>query len=164
MHVLPASRQWQRHQDALVARARRVQAELGAAVVDQVELDVPAASEQLPLALGVPVAVVLVLLQDGDVGGQHSLGARLHEQEGLLLAGRVDIVEEDATDATSFSAVLHREVVVAPGLEAAVVAGVVLVACLFQRRVEVDGVLLVEVVGREVGAAAEPPAHGLAVL
>ena len=37
----------QRHEDALDAGAGRVQAELGAAIVDQVELDVAAAPQQL---------------------------------------------------------------------------------------------------------------------
>lgn len=52
----------QRHEDGLVARLGRVQPELGAAVVDEVELHVAPAPHQLPLPLVVPVPVVFVLL------------------------------------------------------------------------------------------------------
>jgi hypothetical protein len=40
-----------KHQDRLVSGPGRVEAELGAAVVDQVELGVVAAAEKLPLPL-----------------------------------------------------------------------------------------------------------------
>jgi len=54
VHVLPFGKAWQRHQDRLVPGPRRVEAELGATVVDQVELGVVASTNQLPLSFGVP--------------------------------------------------------------------------------------------------------------
>ena len=53
MHVLPLSHGRKGHQDRLVPGPRRVKAELGAAVVDEVELGVVASTDQLPLALSV---------------------------------------------------------------------------------------------------------------
>ena len=53
MHVLPLGHGRKGHQDGLVPGPRRVEAELGAAVVDEVELGVVASADQLPLALSV---------------------------------------------------------------------------------------------------------------
>ena len=53
MHVLPLGHGRKGHQDRLVPGPRRVEAELGAAVVDEVELGVVASTDQLPLALSV---------------------------------------------------------------------------------------------------------------
>ena len=75
----------------------------------------------------------------------------------------LEVVEEDAADAATLVPVRHQEVVVAPALEARVVAGVVGVAGRLQRAVEVHHVLLDQVVGRQVGAAAEPPLRGSTV-
>ena len=70
----------QRHQDRLGASAG-AQAEEGAAVVDQVELDVAAAAEQLPLAVRVGRREVHAALENRQVSGDERGGAVAHEGE-----------------------------------------------------------------------------------
>ena len=48
---------------------------------------------------------VLVLLDEGQVAGHHRGGAVRHEGEALLLARRVEVVEEDAADAPAHAPV-----------------------------------------------------------
>merc|ERR1719195_736208 len=92
-----------------------------------------------------------------QVGGDNGAAARAHELETLLLARRVQVVEEDAADATGHAAVLDAEVVIAPRLELAVIFGVVIVTDILQSAVEVNCVLLVKIVRGEVTPATEPP-------
>lgn len=140
--------------------------------MDEVELDVAAATDLLPLLLLLSEGHVLAALDDGQVGRQEALEAVLDEGEGVLGVGlaRVQVVEEDAPDAPRLPAVLVVEVLVAPPLEPRVVGLVVLVAGLLQGAVEVHGVLVEQVARGQVAAAAEPPglrgavgAHGLEV-
>lgn len=60
--VLTDRIEWERHEYGLVSGVGRVETELGTAIVHEVELDVAAAAQQLPLSLVVPVRVILVLL------------------------------------------------------------------------------------------------------
>jgi len=98
-----------------------------------------------------------VLPHQRHVRGDHSTGTAGHKVEGGFLVGRVDVIEEDATDAAALVAVLNAEVVVAPLLETRIVGGIVLVAGGLQRLVEVAGILFAEVIRRQVGTTAEPP-------
>ena len=54
--------EWKGHEDALNSRSGSVETELGATVVNQVELDVAPSSQQLPVSLVLSVLVVLVFL------------------------------------------------------------------------------------------------------
>lgn len=74
--------------------------------------------------------------------------------------GGVEVVEEDAAYSSTFLSVGNEEVLVRPGLERRVVALAVLIASRLEGLVEVNGVLVEEVVGRQVGSSAEP-ADGL---
>src|SRR3954465_9752594 len=90
------------------------------------------------------------LFDDRRIGGQEMVADRLHQIERAILG---EIVEEDAADAARLVAVLEVKILVAPLLEARIVAADGFPA----RRVEMAGVILEAVVGREVHAAAEPP-------
>lgn len=127
--------------------------------MDEVELDVSASPELLPLLLCVGEGHVFPAVDDGNVGGQESGEAVLDKGEELLLVllRLVEVVEEDTTDAACFAAVLVAEVLVAPLFEPRVVALVVLVAGLLDCLMEVDRILVVHVRGCEVTAAAVPP-------
>lgn len=74
--------------------------------------------------------------------------------------GGVEVVEKDAAYSSTFLSVGNEEVLVRPGLERRVVALAVLIASRLEGLVEVDGVLVEEVVGRQVSSSAEP-ADGL---
>ena len=150
MHIHPPRRQRQTHQNTLDARAGRIQAETGAAIVHEIELDVATAAELLPLLLALGEGHEHALAHDGQIGGQEGRQAVLHEGEELFLVffGFVEVVEEDAADAAGFVAVLDVEIVVAPLFEARVVGAVVFVAGVFDGAVEVDGVFVEEVAGR----------------
>ena len=125
----------------------------------QVELDILAPADLLPLLLLLGEGHVLALVDDGDVVGRKRLECVLDEGKRVLLVGHglVQIVKEDAADAARLAPVLVVEVLIAPLLEARVVLLVMGVAHLLQRLVELDGVLVKEVAGRQVAAAAEPP-------
>src|SRR5690606_14626950 len=91
------------------------QAEQGAAVVDQVELDVAAAAVELELAFALAVGRVAAALDDRQVGVEEAVahGAQVREV-GVEVA--VQVVEEQAADAARLVAMLDEEVVVAPAL------------------------------------------------
>lgn len=108
--------------------------------------------------------VHLALLNDGEVGGQERVQTVCAEAQQLCGIFVGEVVKEDAADATRLLAVLDVEVVVAPLFEAGVVVGVVAVAGVLEHLVEVDCVLVKEVAGGKIGAAAEPPRVGRAVL
>ena len=72
---------------------------------------------ELPLPLSVPVRPVLALCDDRLVDGSHGARAVPNEIEAFLLAGAVQIVEEDASDAATDAAVLYAEILVTPLLE-----------------------------------------------
>lgn len=145
------------HEDALDTGARGLETELGASVVDQVELDVAASADLLPLLLLGGVGGVLASSDEREVGGEHGVEAALGHLEAALGRETVEVVVEDAADATGLAAVRDVEVAVAPGLELRVEVCAEGVERLLVLQVEVAGVLGVEVAGREVCAAAKPP-------
>jgi hypothetical protein len=166
-------------QDALDARAGRVQPELGAAIVDEVELDVASAAEELPAALLIRRGCAHAALEEGNVCRDEGVADRADEAEnpcrvararigvGAVVVGQfwllliAEVVEEDAADPARLAAVRDVEVRVAPGLERRVETSPVRRARVAERAVEVHRVVLVQVRRREVPAAAEPPReHG----
>src|SRR5476651_59405 len=148
----------QRHQDGLDIAAGH-QAELGAAVVQQVELDVAAAANELMLALGRSPRLVHVFAHDRWIGLEERLADVAREGE-VLVEVVLEIIIEDAADAARFVPVREIEVFVAPFLEARIVAGVVRVARPLEGVMEGARVFLVRHHGREIAAAAEPRFRG----
>src|SRR5687768_1487836 len=151
--VAPFGARRQRHQDRFGAAAG-LQAEEGAAVVDQVELDVAAAAVGLEAALALAEREVFPSLQKRHVGFEEMVADRLRQIEG---GGLRQVVEEDAADAAGLVAVAQVEVFVAPALVLRIQIRPEGRQRLAARGMEVPGVLLEAVVGREVHAAAEPP-------
>src|SRR5688572_11144977 len=129
----------QRHQDR-VGVAAGLKAKEGAAVVQQVELDIAAAADQLPAALLVGPVAAHVAAHDLGIGAKERLADRAGEAEILVPVPAVEIVVEDAAKATWLLAVRQVEILVAPLLEARIVAGVEAVAGALERGVEVGGV------------------------
>lgn len=165
MHIHPSRRQRQTHQNTLHPRARRVQPETRASVVDEVELDISAPSQLLPFLFAFRKRHVLSFCDEGEVGGQERRQAVFYEGEELFLFFFffVEVVEEDASDAAGFASVGDVEVLVAPLLEARVVASVVLVACLFDCAVEVYSIFVEQIGWCKVRAAAKPPGVAIAL-
>mmetsp|Transcript_57784 Transcript_57784/g.132724 ORF Transcript_57784/g.132724 Transcript_57784/m.132724 type:complete len:209 (+) Transcript_57784:433-1059(+) len=160
MTILPPRCLRKRHENALDATAR-LEAEDSAAVVDEVELDITAASHLLPLSLFLRERIILVLLNQRQVGRHDRIEALFRESEDRLGVAVVQVVEEDATKATRLATVLDVEILVGPLLELGVVAWIVLVARLLVRTMEVLHIVLKEVRGRQVRAAAKPPHSAL---
>ena len=80
------------------------------------------------------------------------------ERQQLLLGAVVHVVEKHPADTAALvHAVLDDEVLVRPLLELGVERLVVLVAHVLERAVEVRGVVVEDVRGRQIRAAAEPP-------
>src|SRR5690606_11319638 len=144
------------HQDGFGAAAG-LQAEQGAAIVDQVELDVAAAAVELEVALALAVGGVAAPFDDRQVRVEEAVADRAHVGE-VAVEVAVQVVEEQAADAARLLAVLEVEVLVAPAL-------VRLVAFLAAERlaqiagdaVPVQHVLVERVERGQVEAAAEPP-------
>lgn len=165
VHILPARRSRQAHQNTLNPRTWCIQSKGGTSIMNQVELDVSAPTNLLPLLLLRRKRHILPLINNGQIRRQERLQARLNKRKAILLIilSVVQVIEEDAADATRLVTVLVGEVFVAPVLETWVVGLVMLVASILDSLVEVDGVLVEEVGGREIGAAAEPPCAYAAV-
>mmetsp|Transcript_8020 Transcript_8020/g.19836 ORF Transcript_8020/g.19836 Transcript_8020/m.19836 type:complete len:387 (+) Transcript_8020:398-1558(+) len=158
--VLPPRSLWQRHEDRLDTAAR-LKAEHSSTVVHKVELHVAAAANLLPPLLLLRELVILVLGNEGDVRRDDRVQAVFREGKDLLGIAVVLVVEEDATQPTRLAAVLDEEVLIRPLLELGVVLGVMLVAHLFVRPMEVLDVLLDKVRGSDVTPAAKPPLAAL---
>lgn len=155
--VLPGGSSRQGHEDTFDPGARGVQAELGATVEDEVELDVAASSDLLPLFLFVREGHVLAAGHERHVGGHKGIEARLDYAQDVAGRAVVEIVKEKPANASRLLAVLDVEVLVTPFLELGVEQRVVLVECVLVGLVEVAGVLLVQVRRRQIGPASEPP-------
>src|SRR5690606_14158160 len=137
--------------------------EVGAAVPDQVELDVAAAAVELELALALAVLRVPAALDDRQPGVEEAVADRARVGEvALEVVGQV--VVEQAADAACLVAVPEEEVVVAP-LLVRLVARLAAEGLAQRARgpVPVQHVLVEGIEWREVEAAAEPGGHGFAV-
>ena len=165
MHIHPSSLKRQAHQNTFNPGSRRSQTKRRAAIMHEVELNVSPSAQLLPLFLLRGEGHVFPLLDQGEVGGEESAGAVLHEAEDLLriVFRGVEIVEEDAANAARFFAVWDVEMLVAPGFEAGVETPVVLVASFFDGFVEMDGIFVKEVRGCQIGSTPEPPSVSVAV-
>src|SRR5690606_3612611 len=108
--ITPADQWWQRHQDGFGA-ATALQAEQGAAVEHQVELDVTAAAVQLELTLALAIRLVLAAFENRFVGLDVMIADAAHQGEGIVEAASAEIVEEQAADTARFVAMLEEEVV-----------------------------------------------------
>src|SRR6185312_14067527 len=117
--VFPAHQGRQGHQDRFGAPAG-LQAEVGAPVPDEVEFHVAAAAIELELPFPLAVLRVAALLGDGRVGRQEVVADAAHERERALETLGIQVIEEQATHAAGFVAVLEEEVLVAPLLVAGV--------------------------------------------
>src|SRR5690348_1040075 len=138
----PAHERRQAHENGLHIAAR-LGAELGAPVVQQVELRITAAANELLLALrpgpGLPHPSTNDLGIDVEKCQPHIAG----EGEIRLPIAGIEVVEEDSARAARLAPVRQEEVLVAPLPEARIVAGVVGVAGAAEGGVEIARVLLV---------------------
>src|SRR5579885_388783 len=89
--------------------AAGLEAESGAAVVEQVELDIAAAAHQLLLALGFAPGLGEIAPHQPGIDLQKGAADLLGEGEGRLPVG-LEIIVEDAADAAHLVAVLEEEV------------------------------------------------------
>src|SRR4029077_17145260 len=109
--VVPADYGRQGHEDGFRATAG-FQPEQGAAVVDEVELGITAATKLLKCPLSVAVGHVLTAANDGHIGAQEGVAGALDEAEQV---GEValKIIEEYAADAARLLAMRQVKVLIA---------------------------------------------------
>ena len=154
--IAPAHLRRQGHEDGLGAPPG-LEAEEGAAVVDQVEFHVAAPAVFLegpfPLAPGQPLAP----LDDRQVSGQIVVTDAFQEVETAGEAPRVQVVEEEATDTPGLLAMAEKEILIALALEARIDLRAEGQAGGAGDPMPVHRILHKAVVGRQVEAAAEPP-------
>jgi hypothetical protein len=112
--------QRQAHEDRLDASAG-LEPEHSAAVIEQIELDIPATAHELPSALGVAVGLAHVTLEDRAVGGKKMIAGVAHERKHFTQSIG-EVVKEDAADPACLTAVRQIKVFVAPLLEPCVVS------------------------------------------
>lgn len=77
-------------------------------------VNLPAASDLLPVFLLLSKRIGEVFTDDGQVARHHRLGAALHEAEGLLLTWEIQIIKENPADAPSLIPMTDVEVTVTP--------------------------------------------------
>src|SRR5262245_60277539 len=95
--VAPAHQRRQRHEDRLRPSAR-LDAEEGAAVVEQVELDIAPAPVELEVALALAVGGLPAAAQDRQVGGEEGVAHGAGEGERAREPPLAEVVEEEAAD------------------------------------------------------------------
>ncbi|RUS22986.1 hypothetical protein BC937DRAFT_94105 [Endogone sp. FLAS-F59071] len=145
MHVLPPGVQRQTHEDALYPASRGLQPELGPAIPDQVEFNIPPAAQLLPSLHLLSKGHVFAAFEDGNVRKQERVAHVLNKREELFRRPVIQIIKKDTTDTTGLVAVLDKEIIVAPLLEFGIIFLVVLIARSLERLVEVDCVLVKQV-------------------
>src|SRR5215468_5800327 len=161
----PPRQRWKRGEDRFDVAAG-LEAEHGAAVVEQIELRVAAAAHELLVAVGLAPGQREVAAHDLGIDAQKRPADILREGEGGIPAAlripRRQVVVKNATHAARLLAVRRIEVLLAPSLVAGIVRYGVRPARNLHGTVEGDRVgvgLRASVVehGSEVAAAAEPP-------
>src|SRR6185437_10578475 len=145
----------QRHEDRF-DMAAGLEAEERAAVIDEIELDIAAAADELKTPLLLGPALAHVAAHQRRIDAEKRLADIAGEGEIARPIAAVEIVEENSAHAARLVAVLQKEIFVAPGFEARVIGGIVLVACGFERRMELLRIRRDRIDRRQVGAAAEP--------
>src|ERR1700684_3322002 len=96
--------------------AAGAQAENGAAVIEQIELDIAAAAHQLFLALGFGPRFCEILSYQFRIDAEESAADVLSEGKRRIPIG-LEIIVKDPADAAHFIAVLEKEIFVAPLFE-----------------------------------------------
>src|SRR5690606_11775968 len=119
--------------------------------------DVAAAPIRLPVALALAIRHGKPAFEYGRIGVEKAVAHALLQAEAAGKVGRVQIIEENATDAARLTPVLEIKVFIAPLLVARVMVGAERRERVAANAVEMRSVLLEPVVRREVHAAAEPP-------
>ncbi|RUP48037.1 hypothetical protein BC936DRAFT_145047 [Jimgerdemannia flammicorona] len=133
------------HEDALGATPGCLQSELRPAIPDEVELDVAATAQLLPLLHLLSEGDVLAALEDWDVRWHEGITHVPDEGENFLRRLVVQVIEKNAADPAGLIAVLEVEVVIAPFFKLGVIFFVVLVTHGLKRLVEVYRVFLEQV-------------------
>lgn len=111
-----------------------------------------------------------MFVDDGHVGREECGRSGFYKFENLLCTwtcrrvgrgmdgrGGGEIIKEDAAYTSTFATMGNCEILVALLFEIGPVALIVLVACLLERLVEMDGIGMVEVGRGQVGTTAKPP-------
>ena len=125
-----------------------MQAEQGAAVVDQIEFHIAATAVELELALRFGVFSVLALLHDGQVGGHIVIADALHDGETSGEVRFVKVIKKQAADAALFVAVFDIKIFITPFFVSGVSVFAKWLTGLFRGLVPVRAVFPVAVVGR----------------
>src|SRR5262249_47860170 len=134
-----------------------LQAEHGAAIVEQVELDVATPAELLKRAVPVRVRLPAAAFHDRAIRRQEAIPAVADKREGRGVVA-FEIFEKGPADAARLAAMVQKEILIAPLLETLIVGNRgVASAHRLPGAVEVDDVIAPRVIRRQVGAAAEPP-------
>src|SRR5690349_17355007 len=120
MSLRPAH-QWRHGGENRLDVAAGLEPEDGAAVVEQVELDIAAAPYELLLAIFLGPRRHHVAADDLRIDIEKGATHLLREGEVGLPVSRVEIIVEDAADAAHLTSVRQIEILVAPLLEARIV-------------------------------------------
>ena len=133
-----------------------------ATVPHQVEFHITPATVELKVALALAKLNACALLHDGQVGLQKGVAHGLGHGHAALRAKGRKIVKKDAAHTALFVAVFEVEVFVAPALKAQIQPFAIGLEGVVADAVEMHGVFLVTVVGRQIHPPAKP-AHGRVV-
>ena len=118
--------------------------------------DITTAPVQLELPLALTERHRAASLDDGQVGLQEGVADRALQREPGVEIGCAEVVEEDAAHAPLLLAVLEKEILVAPLLEARIQVGPEGLERSLAGGMEMHGIVVEAVIRREIHATAEP--------
>src|SRR5882724_9287973 len=170
--VDPPHKRRERHQYRL-SPAPCLQPEVRPAVIDQVELDVAPAADQLKLALALGVRLSSAPVGYGKIRWKKRPTDSLDELEDefdpalvcnqrftwsgrLVCAIAGKVVEEDTAHSARLISMLKEEILVAPFLESGIELRAELITGRLQCAMEMNHVFQVWIIRSQVGAAAKP--------
>lgn len=149
------------HEDGL-GSSIRFEPKDGATVIHQVELRVAATSELLPLFLLFREGIVLVLFDNGTVGSHYMIDSIFTKVKDLFWISIVQVVKEDASQSSTFAAMLDQKVVIRPLFELGIVLWIMSITDIFVGSMEVLHILFVNVDGRDIRSTTWPRQERLA--
>ena len=152
--VNPAHQRGKTHQNRFGSSAS-FETKYGAPVVKQIELHVPSPAIELVLTFTFRIRFSDSAACQRKIGRQERVPKFGNECE-IPFHVAFNIIEEQTAHSPRFPAMLEKEILVAPLLEAGIMVGIMPVADVFQRPMKMNRVFGIRIVGRQIRAAAKP--------
>src|SRR6267142_693359 len=155
LEVVNPPHKWRKAHENRLGSSASFQSKDRPAIIEEVELDIPAAPVELIFAFAVSVGQVHPPLCDWQIRVQERVTDVTNKREGLV-GITLDIVEENPANTSHFTAMFQHKVFIARFLESRIKLRVVTIARLLDGAMEVDRIFSKGIARSEIRSSAEP--------